>query len=116
MFLIFKCDKCDSKFDTKRGLVGHTMGKHKALKCSICSSQFDKKSEIGKHKIEIHGYSRKQLGWNLVGGWNKGLTQLEAFNVTGNAHHGNAEFMNSLNTPEYLRVKKLNSKSIMRKW
>ncbi len=46
------------------------------------------------------------MGWKR-GGWNKGKTQLEAFNVTGKAHDGNSEFMNKLNSPEYLRIKKL---------
>src|SRR5579872_1123927 len=83
------------------------IGKHKGLTCSICKKQFQTKGKLGIHKIEQHGYTREQLGWRLIGGWNKGMTQLEAFNVTGaNAHHGNAEFMNRLNTPEYLKIKK----------
>ncbi len=86
------------------------MGKHKSLKCSLCKETFSNKGSLGSHKIEIHGYTPKQLGWGLPGGWNRGKTQLEAFNVTGNAHHGNAEFMNRLNTPEYLRIKKITRK------
>lgn len=60
----------------------------------------------GHHKIEDHDYTMKQLGWGLQCGWNKGMTQVEAFNVTGIVRHGNAKFMNRLNSPEYLKIKR----------
>ncbi|MHB1869172.1 MAG: C2H2-type zinc finger protein [Nitrososphaerales archaeon] len=104
---LFGCKICKIDFPTKLGLAGHRAGKHRSHRCSICKENFGKGGDLGRHKIEAHGYTRKQLGWGLTGGWNKGMTQLEAFNVTGKVPHGNAEFMNRLNTPEYLKIKKL---------
>ena len=103
----FRCDICKIDFPDKLKFKGHIVGKHRGLKCSICNEKFENKGKLGLHKIEVHGYTRQQLGWSLQGGWNRGKTQIEAFNVTGNSHHGNAEFMNRLNTPEYLERKKL---------
>jgi hypothetical protein len=105
--IVFRCELCNIQFDSKLELAGHTVGKHRQQKCSICKETFDNGGKLGHHKIQAHGYTAKQLGWGLPGGWNRGMTQLEAFNVTGNVHHGNAEFMNKLNTPEYLKIKKL---------
>ena len=108
--LTFRCEICKVGFSSKRVLAGHRAGKHRTQKCSICHATFDNGSKLGRHKIEVHGYTAKQLGWGLTNGWNRGKAQLEAFNVTGKVHHGNAEFMNRLNSPEYLKVKNLTRK------
>jgi hypothetical protein len=78
----------------------------KKRKCSICSCIFENERELGHHKIDAHGYSPKQLGWSFPSGWNRGLTQIEAFGPKGVGKHGNSEFMNSLNSPKYLEIKK----------
>ncbi|MDA4129805.1 MAG: hypothetical protein OK457_03445 [Thaumarchaeota archaeon] len=57
-------------------------------------------------KIEAHGYTRKQLGWVRVGGWNKGLPQSEAFG-TAQTHHAPPDFMRHLNNPAMLHRKKI---------
>jgi hypothetical protein len=102
----FRCEICKIDFSSKIVLDGHKMGKQK---CSICNEIFENGKKLGHHKIQSHGYTPKQLGWSLNAGWNR-MTQLEAFNVTGKAPHGNANFMNSLNTPEYIRIKMLSRK------
>jgi hypothetical protein len=103
---MLRCEICSLDFPDKRTFAGHKAGKHRTQRCSICKETFEDGGKLGKHKIGAHGYTREQLGWR-VGGWNRGMTQIEAFNVTGNVHHGNAEFMNRLNTPEYLEKKRL---------
>ena len=102
----FRCEICSIHFPTKRALAEHNVGRHKPIICHLCNETFEKRGKFGLHKIQKHGYTREQLGWRLIGGWNKGLTQLEAFTVTGNTHHGNAEFMNKLNSPGYLKMKR----------
>jgi hypothetical protein len=102
---VFRCDICSLDFQTKLELAGHKTGKHRSHKCSICGAVFENQSKIGHHKIEIHGYTRKQLGWDLNGGWNKGLPQMEAFG-TAQVHHGNPEFMRLLNSPSMIEKKK----------
>ena len=94
-------------FQTEPALAGHNVGKHRAKRCSICKEVFDTRGRLGKHKIEVHGYTPRQLGWGLTGGWNKQKTQLQAFNVTGNVHHGSAEFMNQLKYACVLEIKYL---------
>jgi hypothetical protein len=105
-----RCELCNIDFQTKLELAGHKAGKHRSHRCSICKENFENGGELGRHKIATHGYTPNQLGWGLNAGWNRGKTQLEAFNVTGKVPHGNADFMNKLNTPEYLRMKNVTRK------
>jgi len=103
---MLKCDICNKQFSTRLALGGHRMGKHQASKCSVCYLEFDSRGKLGHHKIEIHGFTREQLGWGLVGGWNKGMPQMEAFG-TAHVHHGQRDFMRLLNNPTMLARKKI---------
>ncbi|HVB11665.1 MAG TPA: hypothetical protein VNE86_00930 [Nitrososphaerales archaeon] len=102
----FRCEICKIDFPTKRAFTGHNVGKHRAKGCSICKEVFDTRGKLGLHKIEVHGFTRERLGWRLVGGWNKGMPQMEAF-VTEQPHHGQPDFMRLLNAPAMLARKKI---------
>jgi hypothetical protein len=101
--LTFRCEICKIEFPTKLALAGHKAGKHRAHKCSICKENFDSGGKLGRHKIEVHGYTREQLGWGLTGGWNKGRGRVEEFSRVV-ASHSNPEFMSKLNAPEYAKL------------
>jgi hypothetical protein len=106
LVLEFMCTICNVGFVNRRALAGHKAGKHFHATCSSCNQPFDDRSKFGHHLIEAHGYTNKQLGWGLPAGWNRGKLQIEAFNVAPEkVHHGNAEFMKSLNDPDYLKIK-----------
>ena len=102
----FRCEICKIDFPTKLAFKGHKAGKHRSQRCSICKETFDNGGKLGKHKIETHGYTRKQLGWGLTGGWNKGLPQEKAFGKIA-AHHVAPDFLRRLNDPTMLAKKKL---------
>jgi hypothetical protein len=104
--IIFRCEPCGIVFPSRVRLTLHNAAKHKPSICSICNSTFDSRGKLGLHKIEAHGYSREQLGWGLVSGWNRGLYQVEAFG-TKKPHHGTPDFMRHLNDPEMLERKKI---------
>jgi hypothetical protein len=82
------------------------VGKHFHATCSSCKDVFLDRSVFGHHLIEAHGYTKKQLGWGLPSGWNKGKSQFEAFNIAAaNVRHGSVEFMKRLNDPDFLKIK-----------
>lgn len=85
-------------------MVGHKAEEHRSNRCSICKENFENAGKLGRHKIEVHGYTAKQLGWGR-GGWNKGMSQAQAFNAKEKAHHGSPEFMKNLNSPAFMKTK-----------
>ena len=102
----FRCEICKIDFSRKLALTGHNAGKHIAQKCSICKESFENGGKLGRHKIEVHGYTPKQLGWGLSSGWNKGLPQEKAFGKIS-TRHVEPEFMRRLNDPAMLARKKI---------
>jgi hypothetical protein len=97
------CEVCNaSGFQSKRELSGHKAGKHRQHKCSTCGEAFENDSKLGNHKIEVHGYTPKQLGWNR-GGWNKGKGKVEEFNKAVTLQV-NPEFMRKMYGPEYAKI------------
>lgn len=98
----FGCESCDVEFATRCELAGHKAGKHRSHRCVTCGEDFENSGKLGRHKMQVHGYSREQLGWNR-GGWNKGSGRVKAFNMEA-ASHVNPAFMSKMNSSEYANM------------
>jgi hypothetical protein len=99
------CKICNaSGFQSKRELAGHKAGKHRQHKCSTCGEVFENGGKLGNHKIEVHGYTRKQLGWDVAAGWNRAKADAsQPCQIV--APEEDPEFINKLNSPEYQEIK-----------
>jgi hypothetical protein len=100
----FRCEACDVEFKTRRERAGHRAGKHGSHRYPTCGGDFQSRGKLGRHRIEVHGFTKEQLGWNR-GGWNRGLPKALAF-PNARIAHGTAEFMRSLNEPAMSERKK----------
>lgn len=99
----YRCEICKLEFQSKLELTGHRAGKHRSNKCLVCDQVFENNGKLGRHKIEIHGYTREQLGWNR-GGWNKGKgVRIGKFNRVVTTH-SNPEFLSKMNSQEYANL------------
>ena len=82
--LAFACDSCQSRFPTRKGLVGHMLRNHqsvdkgkrkgrpKPFACDICQSRFPTRKGLVGHMLRVHSIDLEHRGPSVTDNFSSG--------------------------------------------
>lgn len=83
----YKCNKCDTEFDSQDNLTKHDVDKHSNQICNYCNKNFTGKSDLDKHIKDDHHFGCTECGDDMWFYTQKELeNHLRGKNIKGKNH------------------------------